>query len=202
LLPEIAMAENIKVACIIMASGFSRRMGSNKLLLDLGGAPVISRVLESLPYPVFDRVLLVAKDAQVLAVGSSYPLICVTNDSSRQGKSRAIQLGIEASGGVSGYLFLVADQPLLKSTTISGLVEVFRKRPGQIIQPVALGKPRNPVIFPTTLKDQLLALRADSGGKEVIAKHQDLVYPVNFSLAEEFQDIDNPAAYKKILGKF
>ena len=34
------------VGCVIMASGLARRFGSNKLLADFGGRPLLCRALE------------------------------------------------------------------------------------------------------------------------------------------------------------
>ena len=38
--------ENAAVGCVIMASGRAVRFGSNKLLADFGGAPLIARALD------------------------------------------------------------------------------------------------------------------------------------------------------------
>ena len=40
------MKELLPVGCVIMASGVSRRFGSNKLLADFGGRPLLCRALE------------------------------------------------------------------------------------------------------------------------------------------------------------
>ncbi|MBQ2680148.1 MAG: NTP transferase domain-containing protein [Firmicutes bacterium] len=36
----------MKADAVILASGFSRRFGENKLLLNLGGKPLFSHILE------------------------------------------------------------------------------------------------------------------------------------------------------------
>ena len=38
--------ENAAVGCVIMASGRAVRFGSNKLLADFGGAPLIAQALD------------------------------------------------------------------------------------------------------------------------------------------------------------
>lgn len=38
--------ENTAVGCVIMASGRAVRFGSNKLLADFGGAPLIAQALD------------------------------------------------------------------------------------------------------------------------------------------------------------
>jgi molybdenum cofactor guanylyltransferase len=50
-------------SCIILAGGRSSRMkGENKAFAEIGGMPLIDRVIETLA-PLFDEVLIVAKDA-------------------------------------------------------------------------------------------------------------------------------------------
>lgn len=43
--------ENTAVGCVIMASGRAVRFGSNKLLADFGGAPLIVRALDAAETP-------------------------------------------------------------------------------------------------------------------------------------------------------
>ena len=40
--------ENTAVGCVIMASGRAVRFGSNKLLADFGGAPLIAQALDAI----------------------------------------------------------------------------------------------------------------------------------------------------------
>ena len=66
------MAESFSsplIGCVIMASGLSTRFGSNKLLADFGGRPMLCRVLDATDTPALAaRVVqeLDAKGARVL----------------------------------------------------------------------------------------------------------------------------------------
>ena len=47
----------------------------------------------------------------------------------------------------------------------------------------------NPVIFPKTLFEELMALEGDKGGKQIIKKHPEMVYKV-YVTEQELSDMD------------
>ncbi len=188
----------IQLNAIIMAAGRSQRFGSNKLLLPLQGKPVIQHLLDHLPFQLFQRVVLVYSHPQVEAIAARYPLALCRNDQPEAGQGTTIRLGVEASGTATGTLFLVADQPLLKGSTIVALAEQFRRHPTRIIMPVCAEKPGNPVFFPASCLEELKNLRGDVGGKVVIRNHPELIMTVPCSDPEEFIDIDTAETYSEL----
>jgi molybdenum cofactor cytidylyltransferase len=188
----------LRLNAIIMAAGQSHRFGTNKLLLPLQGKPVIRHLLDQFPFPLFQQVVLVYSHEQIRTIAQDYPLILCHNDRPSLGKWQTIQLGLESCDDAAGTLFLVADQPLLKKTTIVTLAETFRHDPTRIIRPVIGRKPGNPVFFPKSCLQELKSLQGDIGGRTVIHNHSDLVISVPFVDPLEFIDIDTPETYNKL----
>ena len=56
------------VGCVIMASGLARRFGSNKLLADFGGRPLLCRALEVTATPALAARVVVTRSAEVKAL--------------------------------------------------------------------------------------------------------------------------------------
>lgn len=189
------------VDCVVLASGSSTRMGSNKLLLPLEGRTVIECVLETFSKVGFQNIVVVTADPEIERIVSHYRVTLCHNALSSDGKSSAIRLGIEHCSIGSGILFAVADQPLLRVQTLKGLLQSFRNDPEKIVVPLVDGGFANPVIFPRRFHPQLLALTGDLGGKEVIHSYPEEVNAVPCSCPEEFQDIDTPEEYQKILAR-
>lgn len=54
---------NNEVGAVILAGGLSRRMGCNKALLDVGGRPLISVLIERI-LPLTDQILISSNDAE------------------------------------------------------------------------------------------------------------------------------------------
>ena len=187
------------IDCVILASGYSRRMGSNKLLLPLGKSTVIGSFLESFPYELFQQVILVYTDERVKAAVSHLPVTFCYNDTPGKGKSYSIRKGLTISTAADGIMFLVADQPLLSRSTLALLISVFIQDRRFIVVPEIEGKNANPVIFPCRFRNDLLSLKNDSGGKLVIARHCNEVRSVVMHSAEEFIDIDTPQQYQQVV---
>lgn len=188
-----------KINAIILASGLSKRMGVNKLLLPLGNSTVINHFLRHFPYKLFQKIIFVFSDRQVGDIAAQFPVFLCHNDSPEYGKSRSIHLGLEVCTASDGIMFAVADQPLLKSTTIYKLVNEFKMNSTSIILPEVDGRPGNPVIFPADCAAELQQLRGDSGGRQVIQQHLKRVRSIPFESADEFVDIDTPGIYQKVV---
>ena len=60
--------ENAAVGCVIMASGRAVRFGSNKLLADFGGAPLILRALDAAETPALAARVVVTRSPEVAAI--------------------------------------------------------------------------------------------------------------------------------------
>ena len=60
------MSENSRpIGCVIMASGLARRFGSNKLLADFGGRPLLCRALDATDTPQLACRIVVTRSAEV-----------------------------------------------------------------------------------------------------------------------------------------
>lgn len=195
----------LEVDAVILASGSSSRMGTNKLLLPLcerDETTLIEHFLKKIPYTLFKEVFLIYSDSKFLEISAHFPVIPCYNKESVKGKSIAIKNGLACSSSKDGILFFVADQPFLLPTTITDILEKFKRNKNSIIVPRANHKPRNPVLFPTRFKIDLLKLQGDKGGRSIIKTNQKEICYVDFPTPEQFTDIDTPVMYKKMTALF
>ncbi len=192
----------LNVDAVILASGLSKRMGAEKLLLPFGNTTVLEFFLSRFPFSFFKEVFLISSETTAALAENKFPLTICVNALRNKGKSHAIRLGAKLSTAQDGVLFSVADQPLLEEKTIIHLLNTFSKKPESIIIPRAEGKPRNPVIFPAILRDEFEQLRGDEGGKVIIEKNRAMKHFVDFTSIEQFFDLDTPEKYQKLLAIF
>jgi len=183
---------------IILASGFSRRMNQEKLLLKVKGIPMVERVIRAAQSSHLDQLILIYQREEIREIGEKYGVKTVYNQYADQGQSAAVKLGVKSSHPDSeGFMFLVGDQPYLNSSTINKLIEIFNGENDAIVVPIYKGKRGNPVIFPSTLKKDLLTLKGDCGGRMIIERRRDRARLVTIEKSMVGMDIDTKEAYEK-----
>jgi len=156
---------------IIMAAGFSRRMNRDKLTLEVGGVTVVERVIRAVKGSKVEDMVIVYRTNRIRELGEKYGIKPLYNQKAELGQSESIKLGINnSSKETTGFMFFVGDQPFLNSDIINRLIEVFQAGHYPIIVPEYRGQRGNPVIFSSSLKNELLGLEGDSGGRSIIKK--------------------------------
>lgn len=187
------------VTAIILASGYSRRMGRNKLLLQYKGKMLIEHTIEVIKQGCFLEVAIVAREEEVIKIGKRNGLKVIKNKNAVKGISESVKLGVTHTTETDGYMFFTADQPFLDKDTINGLIYEFKEASGYIIVPRCDGRRGNPVIFPYTFKEDFLKLEGDVGGKIIINKNLDKVKFVEIHDSTKLFDIDTNGNYEYIL---
>jgi molybdenum cofactor cytidylyltransferase len=188
------------IAAIVLAAGRSSRMGQPKLLLPLGGRPLVSYAVEAASASSADPVIVVlgasaAEIEGVLPAGRAH--VCV-NPTFAAGMSSSLALGIAtlstvppSSGrSISGTLILLADQPLISAGVVNSFLARASATPDAIIVAAYAGVRGTPVYFPSRLFDELLHITGDEGGRSVIARHPDLVSIQDIAQSERGIDVD------------
>lgn len=186
------------VTGIILASGFSRRMGRQKLLMKIGRKPMLERVIEAVRASKIDEIILVYNDAKISSLGDQFEIKTVYNPNPTDGQSSSIKYGIEASQPeTEGYMFFVGDQPYLDPLVIDRLLEEFSRGLKVIIIPRYDEEQGNPVIFHSKFKEALLRLEGDTGGRKIIEENlHDAAY-LDFDNPIYGKDIDTWEAYEE-----
>ena len=200
----------MQLTAIVMASGLSRRMQSNKLLIPVNGKPMIQHTLDLLIWdggfpeilrpkmkmtcPQLTRldVVVVTAYEEIKKMGEERGFRVVWNDQPEVGQSRSAVLGVANGGDCDGYLFFTGDMPYLTRGTVEKVIGKFLEFPDSIIVPRYGEKNGNPVAFPKGLKDELLALTGDTGGRKVIKEHPKKVLYVEIADDTQGFDMDCP----------
>ncbi len=180
------------IGCVLLASGFSRRYGSNKLLSLRDGRPLYQHAFAALPAPRFTRAVVTSQYDEILAYGAAQGYTPLSNPDAAEGIAAGLRLGLTALQDLDGVLFAVCDQPNLTTESISNLIKSFQQSPARIHALSFQGRRGNPVLFPRPLYPELLALTGDTGGSAVLKRHPDLLTLVEAASPAELEDVDRP----------
>ena len=191
----------MNILAIILAAGFSKRMGENKLLLEYKGKTFIQTIIEKLLEINFNKIILVVSNLEIYKKYDKKVFV-IFNDKAENGISESIKKAVAYAKNnleVDKYMFFVADQPLLKKETILKIIE--ESNSNKITVPKSNNTMYNPVIFPNKYNSELLNLEGDKGGKQIILKHLDDIAFVDIEDSNEFQDVDVIEEYLKLINE-
>jgi molybdenum cofactor cytidylyltransferase len=188
------------ISAIVLAAGLSRRMGRAKLLLDLGGQPVIRRSVAPLAGVVDDVIVVTGtEDSGVRDALAGLPVRFVVNPNPQDGQGSSIACGARALGASTRATFIVlGDQPRLPLDVMASLVRAFERSGKPIVAPVYRGGVQgNPVLFGAELFSELTVLGGDGGARAVVNARPERVERVMVDAAMP-ADLDTPEDYAKL----
>lgn len=197
------MQQAPRIAAVVLAAGLSRRFGrDNKLLADIGGGPLLRRVVEQARRSQAARLLVVTghEADRVAAALASLDIELVHNPDYLLGMGTSVAAAIRAimaESSIAGALVLLGDMPEIDAALLDRIMAAFAQSGGdRIVFPVdGEGRQRNPVLWPRALFAELVRLDGDTGGRDLIARHPGLALPLAVGDASAVSlDIDTPQA--------
>ncbi|MEI6856167.1 NTP transferase domain-containing protein [Psychrilyobacter sp.] len=184
------------ITAIVLASGYSSRMGENKLLLLKDGIPMVEHLFRQFYKINFYGVIVVTQYREVERLAKSYGYTTIINNIPQNGISESIKLGVKNTDIDSNFMFFTGDQPFLRREIIKKIMDISDNR--YIVVPRLLGERKSPVVFGKVYREELLRLSGDIGGKEIINKNLKSVKYLDFSGGNDFLDIDTREEYEKV----
>ena len=189
------------ISAILLAAGESNRMGQPKQLMPFGQITIVERTIDNLLNSAVSETIVVLgyKDEEIRKTIAGKPIKIAINPDYQQGMSTSIIAGLkQVDKRARAVLIALGDQPFVNSQTITSLVEAFIANNRGILIPVYQGRRGNPVIFAIEYKGELLNLKGDVGGREIIKRHPDDVLEVAVNCEGVLLDIDTMENYTPI----
>ena len=191
------MAANIRG--ILLAAGYSKRFGSNKLLQPLpagsphAGVPIAvaaaRNLVEALPESIAVLRPRAQKLGQMLRDAGCNTVVC---KNAAEGMGTSLAAGVRASAEADGWVLALADMPFLRPETIRVIAKAISDG-AAIAAPAYRGERGHPVGFARRFLDELSALHGDQGARELLAQHRDLIKLYEVEDAGVLRDIDKPS---------
>jgi len=185
------------IAGLLLASGASRRFGSNKLVAPLGGRAVVRWSAEALTAAVDETwVVVPADDVEIRAALAGLPARWVENREVHEGMASSIRAGIAAlPPEADAVVIALGDQPLIDAEVIRRVVAAWRRAPARDGAVTAMYEDGrgHPSLFGAALFPALLALDGDRGARALLTSLGSAVTVVKIAGAQP-PDVDTPEA--------
>jgi molybdenum cofactor cytidylyltransferase len=169
-------------------------MPTNKLLMPLGGKPVIRHTVEAVCASAVTPVIVVTghQAAAVRDALVGLPVCISENVSFADGLSSSLIHGVNClPAGIDGFLVVLGDMPFVSPTVIDTMLNVFDAAKERAIVVPCHGRRRgNPVLWSATLADEFRTLSNDKGAKHLMALHADLLYELEVETKAVLTDLD------------
>lgn len=187
-------------AAIVLAAGRSSRMGSNKLVADVGGTPMVRRVVEAALGSRAKPVIVVTghDETRVRAAIDGLDVTIARNVDYADGLSTSLKAGLAALPPTAdAALVLLGDMPLVRAADCDAVLAGLAEDGVLIALATSGGRRGNPVAWSRRLFPELMATDGDAGGRALLSRYADQVAEVEIGAAAAL-DADTPAALEAV----
>jgi len=182
---------------VVLAAGSSRRLGSPKQLLDLGGRPLLQHVIDAAAEAGAERIVVVLGHAEPeirAAIALPRGAVVVVNPDFATGQASSLRVGIGTlSPPVNRAVVVLGDQPLVTAQAIQAVAEA----PGPLARATYGGMPGHPVAFDRALWPELRAVEGDRGARDVLTAHAREVVAVEMG-GDPPGDVDTDEDFQRL----
>lgn len=183
------------IPILILAAGASSRMGGrDKLMEDIAGEPLITRMAKAAlatGHPVTIALPLDRPEREGALAGLDLHRVPVPK--AREGMSESLKAGVFALPGAGPVLMMLADLPELQTDDLRAVLAAAAEAPDMILRGATEdGRPGHPVLLPGWLRPEILGLSGDEGARTLIRRHRDRVRLVPLPGHRALTDLDTP----------
>jgi molybdenum cofactor cytidylyltransferase len=194
---------NENVTALVLAAGRSSRMPEHKLLLELGGLPLVRlATLEALASRASSVVVVIGhRGEEIRDALAGLQVAFAVNAAPERGLSSSLKAGIEAmSDDTAGALICLADMPEVRASDLDALIAAFEASAGAIAVPTYDGRRGNPVLWPRDLFAELTRTEGDFGGRTLLLTHMNRIVRVPIDHPGILLDVDTPEDWARLAG--
>jgi len=184
---------------VLLAAGYARRFGSNKLLHPLSpgsenaGVPLALAAARHFTEALPESVAVIRPRAQklgkLLRDAGCNTVVC---RNAAEGMGVSLAEGVRAAADAHGWVVALADMPYLKPETVRVIARALSEG-AAIAAPSYRGERGHPVGFARRFFDELSALRGDAGAREILKAHPDWITLYEVDDPGVLRDIDEPS---------
>jgi molybdenum cofactor cytidylyltransferase len=189
------------IAALILAAGYSSRLGTLKPLLPLGRTTVMEEALQRFRAAGVDdvRVITGHRAEDLAPVLKKLGVREIFNPAYDQGMFASVRSGIQSlEPGIAAFFLLPVDIPLVSPRTITGLLQAYRHGGARIIYPrFQRSRGHPPLISAACVKD--LPPACAGGLRAFLSRYNDEALDLEVMDEAVLLDCDTPEDYRRLL---
>ncbi len=202
---ELSSPSAPRIAAIILAAGKSTRMGSNKMLADFRGSPMVRATVANVLASSVDEVVVVTghENEKVEFALENMNVRFVHNPDFATGLATSLRTGIQAvAGRADAAVICLADMPLVDGSIIDRLIAAYNPTENRnIITPTYKGKMGNPVLWGAEHFPHLTGLSGDKGARHLIEAFKPEMVEVETESDAILRDADTAEMLAEMRGR-
>lgn len=194
-----------KISAIILAAGYSSRMGTLKPILKLGDKSILERAIGSFrDVGIEDVIVVVGHGAeQIIPIVHDCGARAIMNRQFDRGMFSSVQAGVEAlSPDSHAFFVLPVDIPSVSTQTIRDLLTAYWGGKSKIVVPAFQGRRGHPPLISAGYRNEILSYCGDDGLRGFFRKHNRHSELVEVADEMILFDLDTPADYEALLARF
>ena len=185
------------VAAVVLAAGFSRRLGRSKQLLPWRGTTLLGHTIAALQSAGISQIAVITgHDAAAVVIALNGTAVTIVhNPDFHEGQGTSVACGARWAMQCNAHrvLFVPCDQPFLTAQHISLLLAADPH--ADAVMPMVGGRPTSPVLWIDHCLPRLAQLTGEQGGRQLFVRGEVTPTYVAFAAPELLQDIDTPEDY-------
>ena len=162
-------------AAIILAAGYSSRMGEFKPLMNLDGKTPIERCISLFQNcGIKDIIVVTGYLNDKVEEKLKNDIRIVKNNMHSQGMFSSIQIGLKVlSQNTDAFFLLPVDIPSVKESTVKKMIESYEKIEDGILFPTFNKETGHPTIISCSLVKEILSKNPEGGLRDILNGHKD-----------------------------
>ena len=185
---------------ILLAAGFSSRMGTLKQVMPINGRPMVYQVAEPLVLSGAELLVILGYEHQrVKDALASLPCQYLINPQPENGMFSSVQLGCQAIPPGESCLLSTCDCPGINAHTIHVVQDALQREQDKVVIPTYQGRRGHPVGLPAFLVEFVCTLPPNTPGLNSLWRGKpEIVIHVDVFDSAVLRDLDRVEDVKKL----
>ncbi len=176
-------------------------MGQTKALMEIGGLPVIVRLIRMIRLAgLSDIIAVTGHDSEKISpVAENAGARTVYNPDYPEGMLTSVKAGIRAADPADAVFMLPVDIPLVTAFTLISMIERYEESPGRIVYPVFNGRRGHPPLIPSVIFNDILSYSGKGGLRKFLEADENLSSELDIDDPGILRDMDTSDNYSQLV---